>query len=163
MGKRKKSQGPNLVSKAGGEPRGCCAWPRIPRHSGLRGMAHCHGAEARYWKTICEAASDELHISSIAELLCRQSGIGEGTRDAPDPPHQRKRSSSSMDMRPFLNLEYHSYVLDRLNAVSPNACCSISYVSVAVLPGFWQNLMQTHCSVNTSISQYDRGTNTIAL
>jgi hypothetical protein len=46
--------------------------------------------------------------------------------------------SSSMDVRPFLNREYHSNVLERLNAVSPNACCSISYVSVAVLPSFWQ-------------------------
>jgi hypothetical protein len=65
---------------------------------------------------------------------------------------------SSMDVRPFLNREYHSNVLDRLNAVSPNDCCSISYVSVAVLPSFWQNLMQTRCSFNTTISQYDRGT-----
>jgi hypothetical protein len=54
-------------------------------------------------------------------------------------------------------------VLNRLNAVSPNACCSISYVSMAVLPSFWQNLMQTRWSFNTSISQYDEGTNTIAL
>jgi hypothetical protein len=68
-----------------------------------------------------------------------------------------------MDVRPFLNREYHPNVLDRLNAVSPNACCSISYVSVAVLPSFWQNLMQTCCSFNISISQYDGGTNTIAL
>jgi hypothetical protein len=66
-----------------------------------------------------------------------------------------------MDMQPFLNQEYHSNVLDRLNAVSPNVCCSISYVSVAVLPSFWQNLMQTRCSFNTSISQYDGGRNTI--
>jgi hypothetical protein len=71
--------------------------------------------------------------------------------------------SSSMDVRPFLNQEYHSNVLDRLNAVSPNACCSISHVSVAVSPSFWQNLMQTRCSFNTYISQYDGGTNTIAL
>jgi hypothetical protein len=34
---------------------------------------------------------------------------------------------------------------------------------VAVLPTFWQNLMQTRCSFNTSILQYDVGTNTIAL
>jgi hypothetical protein len=60
-------------------------------------------------------------------------------------------------LRPFLNREYHSNILDRLNAVSPNTCCSISYVSVAVLPSFWQNLMQTRCSFNTSISQYDEG------
>jgi hypothetical protein len=59
--------------------------------------------------------------------------------------------SSSMDMGPFLNQEYHSDVLDQLNAVSPNACCSILYISVAILPSFWQNLMQTRCSFNTSI------------
>jgi hypothetical protein len=34
---------------------------------------------------------------------------------------------------------------------------------VAVLPSFWSNVMQTRCSFNTSISQYDGGTNTIAL
>jgi hypothetical protein len=34
---------------------------------------------------------------------------------------------------------------------------------VAVLPSFWQNMMQTRCSFNTSISQYDRGTDTIVL
>jgi hypothetical protein len=34
---------------------------------------------------------------------------------------------------------------------------------VAVLPSDWQNLMQTRCSFNTPISQYDGGTNTIAL
>jgi hypothetical protein len=54
---------------------------------------------------------------------------------------------------PFLNREYHSNVFDWLNAVSPDVRCSISYVSVAVLPSFWQNVMQTHCSFNTSISQ----------
>jgi hypothetical protein len=43
-------------------------------------------------------------------------------------------------LRPFLNMEYHSKILDRLNAVSPNAGCGISYVSLAVLPSFWQNL-----------------------
>jgi hypothetical protein len=69
----------------------------------------------------------------------------------------------SMDVWPFLNREYHSNVLDRLNAVSPNACCSISYVSVAILSSFCQNLMQTRCSFNKSISQYDGGTNRIAL
>jgi hypothetical protein len=58
--------------------------------------------------------------------------------------------SSSMDVWPFLNREYHSNVLDQLNAVSANACCSILHVSVAVLPSFWQNLMQTCCSFNTS-------------
>jgi hypothetical protein len=130
-------------------------------------MAHCHGAEARYWKTICGAISNELLLEGVAEQLCRQfdswSGVWEETHDAPDPLRQRKQSSSSMDVRSFLDQECHSNVLDRLNTVSPNAYCSISYISVAVLPSFWQNLMQIRCSFNTSISQYDRGTNTIAL
>jgi hypothetical protein len=59
------------VSKAGGEPRGCCAWPRIPWHSGPRGMALCRGAEARYRKTTCEAVSDEF----ISNLSDRQTSV----------------------------------------------------------------------------------------
>jgi hypothetical protein len=59
-------------------------------------MVHCCAAEARYRKTICEAVSDELHLEGVAERLCRQSdswsGIGEETRDVPDPPCQRKQS-----------------------------------------------------------------------
>jgi hypothetical protein len=167
LGRGISHRGPNLVNKAGGEPRGCCAWPRITRHSGPRGMGHCRSAEARYRKTICEAVSEKLYLEGVAERLCRQSdswsGVGEETRDAPDPPCQTKRSSSSMDVRTFLNREYHSNVLDRLNDISPNACCSILYVSVAVLPSFWQNFMQTRCSFNISISQYGGGTNTTAL
>jgi hypothetical protein len=57
-------------------------------------MAHCRGAEARYRKTICEAVSDEVHLEGVAERLCRQSdswlGVGEETRDTPDPTRQRK-------------------------------------------------------------------------
>jgi hypothetical protein len=64
------------------------------------------------------------------------------------------------DLPRFLNVPN---VLERLNAVSPNSCCSISYVSVAVLPSFWKNLMRASCSFNTSFSQYDGGTNTLAL
>jgi uncharacterized membrane protein YccF (DUF307 family) len=71
--------------------------------------------------------------------------------------------STSMDMQPFLNQVYHSNVLDQLNTVSVNACCCISYVSVAILSSLWQNLMQTCCSINTSISQFDGETNMIAL
>jgi hypothetical protein len=48
--------------------------------------------------------------------------------------------SSSMDVRPFLNREYHSHVLDRLNAVSPNACCSISYLFCGRLTKFLAEL-----------------------
>jgi hypothetical protein len=57
-------------------------------------MAHCRGAEARYQKTFCEAISNELHLEGITERLCRQfdswSGVGEETRDTPEPLHQRK-------------------------------------------------------------------------
>jgi hypothetical protein len=101
-------RGPNLVSKAGGEPRGCCAWPRIPWHSGPHGMAHWRGAEARYLKTICEAVSDEMHLERIAQQLFRQSdswsGVGEKTRDAPDPPHQRKWSALSWHLTGLASL-----------------------------------------------------------
>jgi hypothetical protein len=59
-------------------------------------MALCRGAEARYRKTICEAVSDEVHLEGVAERLRRQSdswsGAREETRDASDPPRQRKRS-----------------------------------------------------------------------
>jgi hypothetical protein len=158
LGKRKKLQG----SKVGGEPQGCCAWPRIPRHSGPRSMAHCHGAASRYWKTICEVISDELHLEGIAERLCRQSGIGEETCDAPDLPRGLYVDHCRWMCSHFSIGEYHSNVLDWLSAVSPNAC-NILYVSVAVLPSFWQNVMQTCCSFITSISQCNGGTNTIAL
>jgi hypothetical protein len=45
--------------------------------------------------------------------------------------------------------KYHSNVLHRLNAISPNACCSISYVSVAVLPNFLAELGVKHVAPST--------------
>jgi hypothetical protein len=108
-GRGKRLRGPNLVSKTGW---GCCAWPRIPWHSGLPGMAHCRGAEARYRKTICEAVSNELHLEGVAEQLCRQSdswsGIGEETRDAPNPPCQRKWSVLSWHLTGLASLSSFS-------------------------------------------------------
>jgi hypothetical protein len=68
-----------------------------------------------------------------------------------------------LDLPRFLRPRWRRRLLLWLNAVSLNACCSISYVSAAVLPSFWQNFMQTRCSFSTSISQYDGETNTIAL
>jgi hypothetical protein len=67
------------------------------------------------------------------------------------------------EVQPFLKWEYHSDVLDKLNAISLNACCNISYDSVAVLPSFQQNLMQTYCSFNTSFSQCDEQNNMLAM
>jgi hypothetical protein len=67
-------------------------------------MAHCRGAEARYQKNIYEAVSGELN----REGLCRQSdswsGVGEETRDAPDPPRQRKRSALSCHLTGLASL-----------------------------------------------------------
>jgi hypothetical protein len=118
-----------------------------------------------------EAVSDELHLEGIAVISLivkrrfpRITALTQSTVSLVCAIGGRPACGSSlMDVQPFLNWKYHSDVLDRLNAVSPNACFSISYVSVAVLPCFWQNLMQTLCSFNTSISQYDGGTNVIAL
>jgi hypothetical protein len=62
-------------------------------------MVRCRGAEARYRKTNCEADSDQLYLEGVAERLCRQSdswsGVGEETRDALDPPRQKKQSALS--------------------------------------------------------------------
>jgi hypothetical protein len=51
----------------------------------------------------------------------------------------------------ILKREHHSNVSNLLNAAFRNVCCSISYISLAVLPSFQQNLMQTHCCFSTSI------------
>jgi hypothetical protein len=68
-----------------------------------------------------------------------------------------------LDLPRFLRPRWRQRLPLWPNTVSLNAFYSISYVFVAVLPSFWQNLMQTCCSFNTSILQYDRGTITIAL
>jgi hypothetical protein len=71
--------------------------------------------------------------------------------------------SSSMEVRPFLNREYHS------NCLGPIQRCFSEWLLkhfvrfCGRLTSSWQNLMQTRCSFNTSISQYDGGINTIAL
>jgi hypothetical protein len=112
--------------------------------------------------------NDKLSTSAISLIIkCRFPRITALTRSTVSLVHavdgRPVCGSLSMDVRPFLNREYHSSVLDGLNTVSLNACCNISYVSVVILPSFWQNLMQTRCSFNTSSLQYDGGTNTIAL
>jgi hypothetical protein len=80
----------------------CLAKNSLTLRAAWRGA--CRGAETRYQKTICEAASDELHLEGVAERLCRQSdswsGIGEETHDAPDPPCQHVAPST----HPFHNM-----------------------------------------------------------
>lgn len=82
------------MNKFGGEPWGCCAFPRI--WSWPRGTAHCRGAGAGYQATICEVISDKLRLKGIAEWFCRQSdswfGIREQICGVPDPLRQRKLS-----------------------------------------------------------------------
>jgi hypothetical protein len=163
-GRGRSRTGPNLVSKAGGEPRGRCCLILCEKP----GNKFCRHAFRSKILPQYRLAYAKLSSSAISLIVKRQfpriTALTRSTVSLVRAVDGRPVcGSSSMDVRPFLSLEYHSNVLDRLNAVSSNACCSISYVSVAVLPSFWQNLMQTRCSFNTSISQYDGGTNTIAL
>jgi len=59
--------------------------------------------------------------------------------------------SSSNDRRPLLKWEYHSYVFDRLRQDSPNAACSILYVSASVFPRRKQKSVHTCCCTLSSI------------
>ena len=63
------------------------------------------------------------------------------------------RSSSSRDIRPFLNRECHSKHLARLIASSPYAGCSMSKASVADFLSFTQNLMLALCSRRESMTK----------
>jgi hypothetical protein len=58
-------------------------------------------------------------------------------------------SSSSTDTQPVLKRECHSKTTVRLKECSPKASRN---VSVADLPSFMQNLMQTRCSILPSIA-----------
>jgi hypothetical protein len=58
----------------------------------------------------------------------------------------------STDLRTALKSECHSETASRLKECSPKASRSISKVSVADLPSFTQNLMQTRCSILLSIA-----------
>jgi hypothetical protein len=62
-----------------------------------------------------------------------------------------ERSSSSTDTRPALKHGCHSKTAVRIKEYSPKASQSISRISVADLPSFMQNLMQTGCSILSSI------------
>jgi hypothetical protein len=64
-----------------------------------------------------------------------------------------ERSSFSTDTLPALELECHSKTAVRHKECSPKASRSISGVSIANLLGFTQNLMQTLCSILSSIAE----------
>jgi hypothetical protein len=156
LGKRKKSLGAKTDRRAGGEPRGCYAWPRMSWHSGSRGIVQCHGAEASTRRPFVRpfpmnCISKALQYGYV-DILIHGLALGKKLVTHQTLCVKESNQRSSIDMWPFLNWEYHSNVLDWLNAVS-----------VAVLPSFWQNLIQTRCSFNTSTSQYYRGTSMIAL
>jgi hypothetical protein len=164
-GRGRSCRGPNLVSKVGGEPWGSCAWPRIPWHSGLRGIVHCHSAEARYRKTICEAFSDELHLEGVAERLCRQSdswsGIGEETRDAPDPPHQRKRSAFSWHLTGLASLS--SAEVTMASSTVTQRCFSECLLQHFVHFCGCLTKFLAELDANMLLLQHTNGTNTTAL
>jgi len=65
------------------------------------------------------------------------------------------RGSSSKDRRPILKWEYHSNVFDWLRKDSPQAACSVSYVSAPVFPRRKQKLMHTRCWIFSSIVRCD--------
>jgi hypothetical protein len=62
-------------------------------------------------------------------------------------------SSSLADTRPALKRECHSETPVRLKECSPKASRSILKLSVADLPSFTQNLMQTRCSILPFIAE----------
>jgi hypothetical protein len=64
----------------------------------------------------------------------------------------RPEHLSSTDTRLALKRECHSKIAVWLKECYPKAFQSISNVSVADLPSFTQNLMQTHCSILPSIA-----------
>jgi hypothetical protein len=61
-------------------------------------------------------------------------------------------SSSSTDTQPALKCERHSKTAVWLKECFPKASRSISRVLVADLLSLTQNLMQTHCSILSSIT-----------
>jgi hypothetical protein len=63
-----------------------------------------------------------------------------------------ERSSSSTDTQPDLKRECQSKTAVQLKECSPKASQSISRVSVADVPSFTQNLMQTRCLILPSIA-----------
>jgi len=65
------------------------------------------------------------------------------------------RGSSSKDLRPLLQREYHSNVFDRLRQDSPKAACSISYISAPVFTRRKQKSMHTRCCTFSSIVKCD--------
>jgi len=103
-------------------------------------------------EAMCEAVFNELLLRVIADSLCRQSdwccGLGQEICDAPDRLYHWKWSAFSWFVsgnEAILTMGLPViYILNQLTTVSLNACCSILYISVVILPNFWQNLMQKH-------------------
>jgi hypothetical protein len=66
------------------------------------------------------------------------------------------RTSSSIDIRPCLNLLYHSSVVVRLIVSSPNTFCNVSKISVKVFPNLKQSFTHTRCLFKLDIPKYRR-------
>ena len=94
LGTEESRREPDLMSKAGGELQGRCAWPLRDAHDAL---SRCRSQLPR---TTCKAVSGELHLEGFAEPFCRRSdtcdGLGEEIIDAPIPPIRRKQLAFSL-------------------------------------------------------------------
>jgi hypothetical protein len=74
-----------------------------------------------------------------------------------------ERSSSSTDTQAALKCGCHSKTSVQLKECSPKASHIISRVSVADLPSFTQNLMQTRCRQNKTLSRKSTRVKTICV
>jgi hypothetical protein len=71
-GRGRSRRGPNLVSKADGEPRGCCAWPRIPGKPGNKFCRHAfHSKILRQYRLACA----KWQVVFISNLSDRQTSV----------------------------------------------------------------------------------------
>lgn len=144
---------PNVVGKANVKPLKCCALPRSPWHSGPLGTLHCPKAEAgsrshvwgSFQRTYFSEALQILYVDSLTDVVAPRPWARNLWNTRP--------SVSLKVISIFLICEWkcsHSYsgitshILNQLTTVSLNACCSILYISMVILPNFQQNLMQKH-------------------
>jgi len=128
-------------------------WQEVPNIQGH--WAHCIvQRQKQVAEAMCEADSNELLLRGIADSLCRQSGwcCGPAAFGKKFVMHQtffiieidQHFLDLWVEVRPFLQWDYQSYILNQLTTVSLKACCSILYISMVILPNFQQNLMQKH-------------------
>ena len=141
----------------------CQEVPDIQGH-----LAHCIiQMQKQVPAAMCEAVSNELLLRGTADSLCRHCDwcCGPAALGKKFVIHQTLYFIESdqhcldflVEIWPFLKWDYQSYVLNQLNTVSLNACCSILYISMVILPNFQQNLMQKNFTSAHSSSYVMKG------